>query len=229
VNDDSADHPGAHARQPDSPSAGIPKLLWIGLITIAVLAGFVIWKSRPAPSEQEAPPVALPAWKDAPDFTLTERDGRTVTLQDLRGKVWLANFVFTRCTGPCPDLSMKMNSIQRGLETLGPDVQLVTFSLEPDYDQPSVLQTYAKRFAADERRWWFLTGVPTPVMHKLVREGFLQPVVAGEGNEPIDHSTYFVLVDRIGRIRAFYPGLDPESKPKILRDIAGLLAEPPPA
>lgn len=229
MNHDSTDQHPVRAQQPDSPPAGVPKLIGIGLLATAVLAGFVIWKSRPVPSEQQALPVALPAWKDAPDFTLTERSGITVTRNDLRGKVWLANFVFTRCTGPCPDLSIKMNSIQRGLESLGPDVQLVTFSLEPDYDQPAVLQTYAKRFAADEQRWWFLTGVPTPVMHKLVREGFLQPVVAGEGNEPIDHSTYFVLVDRIGRIRAFYPGLDPESKPKILRDMAGLLAEPPPS
>ncbi len=159
---------------------------------------------------------------------MTERDGRTVTLGDLRGKVWLANFVFTRCSGPCPELSLRMHSVQRGVEKLGADVMLVTFSLDPEYDTPAVLEAYAKRFNAEPARWWFLTGGSQPQMHALIRGGFLQPVVGG-GDAPLDHSTYFVLVDRAGSIRAFYPGLEPESKAAIVRDIEALLSEQGPS
>jgi len=160
-----------------------------------------------------------------PDFTLTESSGRTVTRNDLLGNIWLANFVFTRCAGPCPELSLRMRSIQQALTSYGADVKLVTFSLDPRTDSPAVLREYAQRFHADTARWWFLTGGDEAAMHRLIREGFLQVVVPATAEAPLTHSEYFVLVDRLGRIRAFYGGREAESKAKILSDIDTLVTE----
>jgi protein SCO1/2 len=160
------------------------------------------------------------------DFSLTERDGRAVTRADLLGKVWLASFVFTRCTGPCPELALRVRSLQQALLNHPPDVLLVTFSLEPENDSPGVLNSYAERYHADPRRWWFLTGGREADMHRLIRDGFLQTVVPATQSEALTHSTYFVLVDRQARLRAVYDGTDARSKDRILRDIDALLREP---
>jgi cytochrome oxidase Cu insertion factor (SCO1/SenC/PrrC family) len=85
---------------------------------------------------------------------------------------------------------------------------------------------YARRFHADPRRWWFLTGKDQATVHKFVEEGMKQTVIPAKGDQPIIHSEYIVIIDRAGRIRAAHVGVDPESKPLILRDVRKLLAEP---
>ncbi len=100
------------------------------------------------------------------------------------------------------------------------------FSVDPTYDQPPVLSTYAERYGADPNRWWFLTCDDEPAMHELVTAGFLQALSPAKGGAPIIHSTRFVLVDREGYIRAWYDGLEASSKPWILRDVERLLNEP---
>jgi protein SCO1/2 len=147
--------------------------------------------------------------------------------EDLLGTVWLAGFVFTRCTGPCPELTLRMRSIQQGLADRGLSARLVTFTLDPEHDTPAVLAAYARRFHADPDRWWFLTGNDQPSTHRLIREGFLQTVVPAAAGEPLTHSTYFVLLDHQARIRAVYDGLDPQSKLRILGDVEALLQESP--
>lgn len=172
------------------------------------------------------PSEPLPVFAVVPDFTLTERSGRTVRKADLLGNVWVANFIFTTCAGPCPELTLRMRSLQESLKGHGETVRLVSFTLDPAYDTPAVLKSYAQRNRADPERWWFLTGQDEASLHTLVKEGFLQAVQPAAAGAPIIHSTYFVLIDRAGRIRAFYDGLDPESKPHILGAIEALLQEP---
>jgi cytochrome oxidase Cu insertion factor (SCO1/SenC/PrrC family) len=172
------------------------------------------------------PSEPLPVFAVVPDFTLTERSGRTVRKADLLGRVWVADFIFTTCAGPCPELTLRMRSLQKSLKDHGEAVRLVSFTLDPAYDTPAVLKSYAQRTHADPKRWWFLTGQDEASLHTLVKEGFLQTVQPAAGGNPIIHSTYFVLIDRVGRIRAFYDGLDPESKPRILGAIDALLQEP---
>lgn len=155
-----------------------------------------------------------------------ERDGRTVTSADLDGYVWISDFIFTRCAGPCPTLSLRMRSLQKDISKYNGDVKLVSFSVDPEYDQPPVLRAYAERFAADPKLWWFLTCNDESVMYDLVQKGFLQALSASSRGSPIIHSTRFVLVDRQGYIRSWYDGLEADSKPLILRDVERLLAEP---
>jgi protein SCO1/2/putative membrane protein len=142
------------------------------------------------------------------DFSLTERSGRTVHRADLAGKIWVAAFVFTRCPGPCAKISQSMADLQRSW--LGTrDVAFVSFTVDPEYDTPEVLQAYAARFGADAERWLFLTGDRRAV-HDLIRESFKLGVQSAEGTgHDIDHSIKLVLVDGQGRIRGYFDGTDP--------------------
>ena len=188
-----------------------------GIVITAVLL------TRDRAAEEDAPP--LPLIAKVPEFSLIGRDGRTVTLENLAGHVWIADFIFTRCAGPCPELSLRMRSLQQGTAEFGGAVKLVSFSVDPTYDQPAVLRKYADRFQSDPNLWWFLTCNDERMMYDFVQKGFLQALSAAQGGSPIIHSTRFVLVDRQGHIRAWYDGLDAASKPLILRDARRLLAE----
>ncbi|MFQ5495385.1 MAG: SCO family protein [Phycisphaerae bacterium] len=161
-----------------------------------------------------------------PDFSLIERSGRRVSLDDLAGRVWVADFVFTTCRGPCPQLSLRMRSLNQALRKLGDSVKTVSFSVDPLHDTPPILRVYAEHYGADADSWWFLTGKDETAMHELITAGFLQALSPSRGGSPIIHSTRFVLVDRKGRIRGWYDGMAAASKASILRDVKRLLSEP---
>ncbi len=145
-----------------------------------------------------------------PEFKLTERSGKTVTRDDLKGKVWVASFVFVRCSGPCPQVSATMARLQKDLKlTETPDIRLVTFTIDPDRDTPGELKDYAKTFSADPDRWLFLTGKEEEI-HKLLIEGFKSAVVRTKSKtvgEEFDHSTRLAVVDKAGMIQAYFDGL----------------------
>ena len=205
-------------------SARPTRILVVVGVLLALTLVFVAWSlggGAPPPGEVSR---TLPVIAEVPEFSLTERDGRTVTRADLLGSVWVADFIFTRCAGPCPLLSARMRSLQLELEA-DAGVKLVSIMLDPENDTPAALVHYAKRFQADPDRWWFLTGDNEKEVHSLVARGFLQSVVPETEATPLLHSTYFVVVDRRGRIRSVHNGMEPESKPLIVEDVRSLLAE----
>jgi protein SCO1 len=146
-----------------------------------------------------------------PDFRLTERSGQTVTKADLKGKIWVAAFVFTRCNGPCPSVSATMARLQKELNLAGEDrLRLVTFTVDPSRDSLADLNKYAANFQAHPERWLFLTG-EEPEIHRLMREGFQMAVNRSPNPMPVegqefDHSTFLVVVDAEGNIRGHFDG-----------------------
>ncbi|MFI5378516.1 MAG: SCO family protein [Tepidisphaerales bacterium] len=154
-----------------------------------------------------------------PPFSLVDQDGKALTHETLAGKVWACDFVFTRCAGPCPMMSGKMSRIQTALA--GTPVRLVTFSVDPAYDTPAVLKTYGKQWSADYSRWTFATG-DEKVVQALARALLVgvQPAVA---DQPIIHSTHFLLVDAKGMVHGPYNGEDDEGW-RLLVDDARKLA-----
>jgi protein SCO1/2 len=174
------------------------------IAVVVVLAALVVWRAsavffKPEPLPDDFGAVA--------DFALTERSGRTVHRDDLLGKVWVAGFAFTRCTGPCPQVSGTMARLQNELKD-EPDFRLVSFSVDPDHDTPSVLKAYADVFAADPERWLFLTG-DRDELDRLVRESFLLGVQRNPEAKPgeaVTHSTRLALVDRRGRVMGYFEG-----------------------
>ena len=186
-----------------------------------------LWAARQASGERQA--AALPALGRVPDFTLTNRDGRTVRRADLAGAPWIADFVFTRCMSSCPLLSARLARLDGSLPP-GPGFRLVSFSVDPAYDTPAVLQRYARSFSASDR-WLFLTGGGEQIQ-RLSRQGFKLALEAGSGGgtgrgsgtEAILHSTRFVLVDAGGVIRGSYPALEPEALRRLAADARELAA-----
>ncbi|MBI1915872.1 MAG: DUF420 domain-containing protein [Planctomycetes bacterium] len=159
-------------------------------------------------------PTAPDVFGKVPPFELTERSGQSISDATLRGKVWIASFVFTRCTGPCPQVTATMARLQKELNLARRnDLRLVTFTVDPERDQPKELQDYARHFQADAEKWLFLTGKKEDI-HRLLIEGFkvgVREKPAGErkpGDE-FDHSTHLVVVDRDGNIRSYFWGLVP--------------------
>lgn len=191
------------------------------LIMVSLAAGWLL-VSRNEEIDLSGPP--LPIGPTVPEFSLIERSGQPITRADLLGKVWIADFVFTRCSGPCPTLSARMQALQTALAD-APGVKLVTFTLDPVNDTAAVLSDYAKRFHADPERWWFVTGDKEEVVQKFVIEGLKQTVIPAKGNDPLIHSQYIVIVDAAGRIRAAHDGLDATAKPLVIRDVRKLLSE----
>jgi protein SCO1/2 len=146
----------------------------------------------------------LPVYGQVPPFELTGEDGRTFASHSLNGQVWVADFIFTTCSGPCPRMSTLMRQVQNSVASM-PGVQLVSFTVDPARDTPEVLAAYAKRYNAQAGRWHFLTG-PQATLHGLKREAFKLGSVDGS----LNHSTRLVLIDPRGRVRGYY-GTEEES------------------
>jgi len=159
----------------------------------------------------------LSVYQSIPDFVLTAQTGQEFrSAEMLKGRIWIADFIFTSCTGPCPRMSSQMRRLQENLKDL-PDVRFVSFSVDPVNDTPQVLAAYAKRFEADQSRWAFLTGSQKS-LNALAREAFLLGTVDGS----LNHSTRFVLVDREGRVRRLYGSSEPGVVGIILDDVRHL-------
>jgi cytochrome oxidase Cu insertion factor (SCO1/SenC/PrrC family) len=194
-------------------------LAWAGAFlgfVLAVTMGYSMWQASVRRDVEQ-----LPVIRAVPPFSLVDQNGQTVTNTDLRGKVWIADFVFTRCKGPCPLMTARMLEMQKALVKT-PDVKLVSVTVDPAHDTPEVLKAYAEANFADPERWKFLTG-DQEVIEKLVTEGFMQHL-AEENGEPV-HGTMFLVVDGNGMVRSARMLEDPELIPKILMDTGNLLRE----
>lgn len=219
------------------------------LVVAAVVLGHVLvgtalvtfWR------QSESPPTAgtveiLADYGPVPDFRLTNQDGSRVSLADLRGKVWLANFIYTECTETCPLQSLQVHRLQE--EFAGSrELRFVSITVDPKHDTPEVLRRYAERHGADPERWLFLTG-PKPVIHALAKDGFrlgvsdASPTSGGSGwplapgpafashgsGGLILHSSRFILVDRQARIRAYHRTDDPDSLARLRENLRALLS-----
>lgn len=152
-----------------------------------------------------------------PPFELESSSGANVSRGTLDNKVWVADFIFTSCSGQCPMLTEKMKQLQEQFKS-NKEFKLVSISVDPRTDRPEVLRNYQESHGADPSMWYFLTGKLDSVMNLLV-DGFK----LGTRSAPELHTARFVLVDRLDRIRGYYDAESPESFQKLKTDIAQLL------
>lgn len=171
----------------------------------------------------------MPVLGKVPDFALTERDGQTVRLSDLQERVWVVDFIFTSCPGPCPRMTSQMRRLQDDFAGKK-DIRLVSVTVDPETDTPAVLSKYASAFGAHRERWLFLTG-PRDAIRALATNGLHLAVQDNQGpdRDPeaglIIHSTRFVLIDRKGRIRGYYDSADDDSMRRLRAGMGVLLKE----
>ncbi len=162
---------------------------------------------------------ALGANERAPDFSLIDQAGRGVTLADLRGQVLVVDFIFTRCTGPCPIMTSRNVELQRALDaSLRQRVRFISISLDPANDTPEALTAYAAARGADLSNWTFLTG-PEADVADVVRRFGVGTLRAPDGN--IDHALAAFLIDEHGRIKTRWLGLEHDTK-KMSEEIRAL-------
>lgn len=165
--------------------------------------------------------------RTVPEFSLVDGSGKKVTLSRLRGKVWIADFIYTSCTDTCPLQTADMARLQDRWRNES-DLELVSFSVDPARDTPQVLSRYARQFKADPQRWLFLTGDRSEIV-RVIEDGFrlaMAPVSsANRSSEVIVHSPRFVLVDRQGQIRGYYDNRDLKALERLNEDVAKLLKD----
>jgi protein SCO1/2 len=176
------------------------RTLWIGVVLLVAILGLSLFARRSEPP--------LPVLGSVSDFSLTNQLGQPVTLESLRGKVWLADIIFTRCPGPCARMTRQMAEVQAALPARS-GAQLVSLTTDPEFDPPEVLQKYATRFSADSKRWQFLTGTKLAIAGLAIDSLKLTtvekpPETRTSADDLFVHSTIFVLVDKQAQLRGIY-------------------------
>lgn len=181
--------------------------VWGGIVfvVLAIVAAYVRERRR-------VPAAGLPVIAQVADFSLTNQLFQPVRLADLRGQVWVADIIFTRCPGPCATMTKRMAELQAALPINAP-VKLVSLTTDPAHDTPVALARYAERFGADSNRWHFLTGPKNDLVKLAVSSLKLTLLDKEEAKRtsPDDlfiHSSIFVVVDKQGRLRAVFESLD---------------------
>jgi protein SCO1 len=162
----------------------------------------------------------LPSYGVVPDFAFTDQTGAPFSsAKALDHKIWVANFIFTNCPGPCPRMSSQMHQVQTAL--VGDDgFRFVSFTVDPARDTPPVLAAYAQHFEAQAGKWFFLSGAQKD-LHHLSRDVFQLGNVDGS----LEHSTRFALVDGKSRIRGYYLSSEADAIPRLIADARRLSEE----
>jgi len=159
-----------------------------------------------------------------PDFKFLNQDSAWVSQKDLEGKIYVADFFFTSCPTICPKMKTQMLRIyQRYLNN--PNIQLLSHSIDPTYDQPHVLKAYANRMEVDAKKWNFVTGKKEDI-YKIGQKSYM--VSAQEDpNESggFVHSGAFILVDKHRHVRGIYDGTKEPEVNQLIEDIEILLHE----
>lgn len=201
-----------HGAAPARLLSAVPAALFVGGLLAAGLFVAACTDGEPASTEM-GPRSALELVDNDPGqlgsvapFRFSSSDGRTVSERDLAGEVWIADFFFTTCSGPCPLITAQMRKLQD--ELAGTQVRMVSISVDPATDTPQVLADYAARVGADLSRWWFLTG-DEQATYELIRSSFALPVERVKDalvGFQVSHATRLVVVDGKGKVRGYYAG-----------------------
>jgi len=171
----------------------------------------ILWADRPRH--------AFPVLGDVPSFTMTDQDGRPFGRDSMLGRITVVDFIFTSCPGACPIMGDNLVRIYRAFKGTG-RVRCVSISVDPAADSLPALRAYAAGWGVNDDGWVFLRA-PLDSVVWLCEKGFMMPA----DDLPAGHTTRFTLVDRDGRIRGYYDGLDSAAVAQLERDIVRLGGE----
>lgn len=162
----------------------------------------------------------LPILGQLTPFALTDSKNKYFSSDELKGKTWLAGFVFTRCSGPCPLLTKRVAGIAKQ-NAARDDIAFVSVTVDPDFDTPDVLDRYAQKFEADTTRWHFLSGT-----YEQIQKIMIDDFKLGFADKLIFHSDKLVLVDKQGNIRGYYESTNKDEMEKMEKDLNRVALEP---
>lgn len=157
------------------------------------------------------------------DFTFTNHEDKSLGLSDLKGKVWVADFIFTNCTTICIPMTSNMVKLQKMAKDENiKNIEFVSFSVDPNVDTPKVLTEYGKQYNADMKNWHFLTGYSQEEIEKFALKNFKALVKKPKTDDQVIHQTYFYLVNQEGKIMKYYSGVAEIPFDEIIKDIKTL-------
>lgn len=162
------------------------------------------------------------------EFNLLNQEEENISLTDVKGKVFVAEYFFTTCMTICPKMTEQMTRVQAAFRN-NENVKILSFTVNPDYDDVAVLKEYSEKYNAQAGQWHFLTGTKEE-LYGLARKSFfvLKPAEAanlGDAGSDFIHTNNFVLVDQQLRIRGYYDGTNIDEVSELINDIELLLKE----
>ena len=184
----------------DRDTKQIIKWSLLGFIIVMVIANFLVGtRENRTPSEQ---PV-LPEISTINPFSLTNQFGKKITLNDMKGRPWLADIIFTRCPTVCPRMTQTFGKLRAKLPAT---LRYVSLTTDPAHDTPAVMKAFAEAHGSNDANWHFLTGPKADLMRLAIDDLKLisVPKEEGERDNPNDlfvHSSLYILVDAKGRVR----------------------------
>ena len=179
------------------------------LAATALLGSVTLSPHVQAEGDVKAPPVLYPV----PEFTLTDQNAKPVSLSTLRGKLWIADFIYASCKDECPLMTSKLQRVQRELKDLT-NVTLVSVTTDPKRDTPKALKNYVAQHKIDDANWLFLTGDKHQIV-ELAMKGFKLPA----DQKSVTHSAKFVVIDQSGNVRAYYESGDAVDLKRLVSDV----------
>lgn len=195
-------------------------LLSLGFLTYA---GYIIKGERGTFLGKEKLPILGAPGHTVQGFSFTDQDGQTKTKADVQGKIYVAEYFFTTCTGICPKMNANMEKVYAKYKNK-PDFLILSHTVDPEHDSVPVLKAYAEKHGADPKNWWFLTGNKKE-LYALARQGYLVDDGTYTGDEDFVHTQWFALVDKTGQIRGLYEGTKQQDVTKLIEDIERLMGE----
>ena len=170
----------------------------------------------------EASPIKDPLNYEVEPFQFKNQDGENLSLGDLEGEVWIANFIFTSCETVCPPMTAHMKQIQNMIETEQLDTKIISFSVDPEVDTPEKIKEFAKPYEISFENWSFLTGYTQNEIEDLAFKSFKTFVQKPETGDQVAHGTSFYLVDQNGVVMKDYSGVNDPPYDQIIKDIKAL-------
>jgi protein SCO1/2 len=157
------------------------------------------------------------------DFTATTQGNKSFGLKDLKGKVWISDFIFTSCADVCPPMTSNLTKLQKMVKDEGlKNVGIVSFSVDPTVDTPQVLTKYAEQFKVDFNNWTFLTGYSQKFIESFALKNYKALVKKPQEGNQVIHGTSLYLVDQQGHIRKSYDGYKDVPFDEIIHDMKTL-------
>lgn len=194
-------------------------LKYIPLLFILVLAACGTSSDEEMSTDKAKKKIDSTMSEDVLPFEYTTQDNKKMSNEDLKGKWWLTDFVFTNCTTVCIPMTSNMAKIQKQAAEENLDIEFVSFSIDPDTDSPEVLKEYADQYDADTSNWTFLTGYKFDTIKELSIKSFKNIAQMPQEGDQVIHGTRFYLVSPEGEVVKSYVGIKQEGIDEIMKDL----------
>jgi protein SCO1 len=161
--------------------------------------------------------------REIEEFKMTDQNKKEVSSSDLKGKVWISNFMFTSCDTVCPPMTANMATLQQKIKDEGLDVELISFSVDPEVDTPEMLKAYVEQYNADQSTWRLLSGYSQEYISNFSLKNFKTPADKPKKGNQVIHGVKFYLMDKEGKLQKEYDGLQNTPYDEIISDIKKII------